>query len=187
MRAFRMSSVRLSASDAWWALAALLSIAVVALVVYTPAAGAPMTDEDGDYIRRPIPEALLVGPVGDVVRLQDLAAEQARLLLFLSPGCMPCRAVAEAVPHWIQLLHPAVAIHPVVQQFEQLTSDFSNVREGAFVTDEFDSAPKALGIVSTPAAVLLGSDGLLAGGPVSGVEDIRAMVEDIVHELQPSA
>jgi hypothetical protein len=42
--------------------------------------------------------------------------------------------------------------------------------------------------VGAPAAVLLGADGYLAGGPVAGEDDVAAFVEDVFGVLteQPS-
>jgi hypothetical protein len=37
--------------------------------------------------------------------------------------------------------------------------------------------------VGAPAAVLLGADGYLAGGPVAGEDDVAAFVEDVFGVL----
>lgn len=37
------------------------------------------------------------------------------------------------------------------------------------------------------AAVLLGADGMLAGGPVHGIEEVRGFVDDIADEIAASA
>jgi hypothetical protein len=46
-------------------------------------------------------------------------------------------------------------------------------------------ARETLGLDGTPAAVLLGADGLLAGGPVSGRDEVVAFVDEIAGELAP--
>ena len=38
--------------------------------------------------------------------------------------------------------------------------------------------------VGTPAAVLLGTDGMLAGGPVQGEDDVRAFVAELAEHLR---
>ena len=42
--------------------------------------------------------------------------------------------------------------------------------------------------VSTPAAILLGADGFLAGGPVTGEDDVAAFVAEVLDAVseQPS-
>ena len=42
---------------------------------------------------------------------------------------------------------------------------------------------KAFGLGSSPAAVLIGADGLLAGGPVSGQEDVEQFFAEIGEAL----
>ena len=47
--------------------------------------------------------------------------------------------------------------------------------------DPFGIARAAFG-VGTPAAVLLGTDGMLAGGPVQGEDDVRAFVAEVAEQ-----
>ena len=48
--------------------------------------------------------------------------------------------------------------------------------------DPYGIARTAFG-VATPAAVLLGTDGMLAGGPVQGEDDVRAFVAEVAEHL----
>lgn len=175
-------------SDGLWALAACTGIAIALSL----GRGTPVAQEGhdvDDYIRRPIPVAVVSDLAGNSRSLTELAATQARLLLFLSPGCIPCRGTAELIPHWNAVLSP-VAVHAVVKEIGQFDTDFPDAVPYGLLTDEADTAPRSLGIIATPSAVLLGTDGLIAGGPVSGLEEITDMVEAIRAEVaafDPSA
>ena len=48
-------------------------------------------------------------------------------------------------------------------------------------------ATRSLGATGQVAAVLLGADGMLAGGPVHGIEEVRGFVDDIADEIAASA
>ena len=43
---------------------------------------------------------------------------------------------------------------------------------------------KAVGGYGTPSAVLLGADGLLAGGPLGGADEVREFVGEIIGNLE---
>ena len=49
--------------------------------------------------------------------------------------------------------------------------------------DHTGLAQRALRMHQSPMAVLLGADGLLAGGPVEGMAEIEAFVSDIEEQL----
>ena len=55
--------------------------------------------------------------------------------------------------------------------------------EGAVAYDHVGLVQSALDLSGSPSAVLLGADGLLAGGPVHGLEEIEAFVTDIADQL----
>jgi len=42
---------------------------------------------------------------------------------------------------------------------------------------------ESFGVRGTPSAILLGADGLLAGGPVTGVTDVMTFVEEVKWQL----
>ena len=59
--------------------------------------------------------------------------------------------------------------------------------DGAVAYDHAGLAQKALELSGSPVAVLLGADGLLAGGPVHGVAEIEQFVADIAEQLGEAA
>lgn len=146
-------------------------------------------DEEGDYMRTPVPFAALHYPpsdtsdpkaLGQQVTLRDLAMAQARVLLFVSPGCGHCHQVIVKVDDWQQQL-PMLGIHPVVSQASDLKSFSFTGDIQAFIDPSF-TTQRIFGS-GTPAAVALGTDGMLAGGPVFGGDKVMRFLDDIIAEI----
>lgn len=140
----------------------------------------PDTDGADDYVRSPIPDGLLIGRDHEVRSLPRLAAQQAQLLVLANCWCGSTIVAIEALPAWrerlpqlgVQLVHTlAPWDEPRLARLDGIWWD-----PGAKVYTALQSGV-------SPAAVLLGADGLLAGGPVNGVEEIAQFVEDIAGEL----
>lgn len=127
--------------------------------------------EELDYLRSPIPMAYLERPDGERITLRELAATKARLLLFVKPNCGACRGLEDQLPALRERLGVAVGVELV-----------SRVA-GADFLDNDGEAAHLMEIRRVPAAVLLGADGLLAGGPVVGRADVDAFVDDIAAQL----
>lgn len=187
-----------------WALA--LAVAVVLAVVTVrgaesadPAArgdavGAPSPtahdaedaeDELLDYERRAIPAGVLQRPDGSLVTLRQLAGTRAVLLLFVTEGCGPCERVMDSLAGWLPALEPYMQVNVVLRTpVERLRERTAN-RVGALALhDPQFSARESLGGRGAPSAVLLGADGMLAGGPVVGGDDVISFVEDILAGLR---
>lgn len=147
--------------------------------------GLPEQDELLDYERDRIPAGVLQRSDGSLMTLRQLASHRAALLVFVSEGCGPCERVLDQMPRWIEDLSPflqvkAVLSRPVDQLRERTTG---RVGEHALHDVQF-SAREALGGRGAPSAVLLGADGLLAGGPVSGGSTVIEFVDEIWDQLQ---
>ncbi|WP_068397822.1 MauE/DoxX family redox-associated membrane protein [Kribbia dieselivorans] len=177
----------------WW----LLGIAVTVLltwfvvggsgtrIVHVPAA--PAADgalDDADYLRTPTPLTTVVDAQGIPQSIRTLARREAHLLIFLSPTCGACEVVAEAMPRWAERLGPvrlrAVFYVPLdtlpdEPMWNALTADALHDKDGA-LSDAF-------GGLATPSAVLLGTDDLLAGGPITGNGDVVEFVEDVIGQI----
>lgn len=148
------------------------------------------SDEDGEYIRTPIPYAALYYPaespqesetgLGEQTSLRDLALAQARIIVWVSPGCSHCHEVMNQVALWQEQI-PMIAIHPVVAN-EQDTKAFSFGPDIQVLIDPGFMTRKLFGR-GTPGALALGMDGLLAGGPVTGGDNVITFVEDIIAEV----
>ncbi|RUQ23237.1 TlpA family protein disulfide reductase [Kocuria sp. HSID16901] len=145
-------------------------------------AGEP--SDELDYVRLPIPGVVVQDAHGELVSLRRMASTQARLVLWVSAGCGSCSEVMRQAAQWRQELAPAVGVHLMTPSSRQALEtvadrslwDSTLYDVGHVVTDVMDLA-------GTPAAVLLGADGLLAGGPVLGRE-VMDFVRDVRAELE---
>lgn len=190
---------RLAALTVWgWLLGAALAVAVAVLTVAggpsVPAPGemVPVAEEDEedledleDYLRTEIPEATLQDPDGHQLPLRALIHHRAQLLLFLSPGCGSCAGIARDLPRWRARELP-IGIRAVVSAAALDRSATPAWVETALV-DPTGEVGRTLGVLGTPGAVLLGADGLLAGGPVVGSAAVREFYVQIAEQLEEAA
>ncbi len=176
--------IRDAGAEGWsW----LAGCGVVALVLWlilsggspTPRAGADDVPENdlADYLRLPIPYAGLQHPDGGNVYLRELARSNAVLLIFVSFGCSPCLELLAELPGWRESL--PIDVRAVVRDASTAPAD---VPEGLLV-DRDGEVLRALDASGTPSAVLLGADGLLAGGPVLGTTAVRDLVAQVREQL----
>jgi hypothetical protein len=182
--------VRAARSGAWGWLLGLVVAAVTTWLVTRddPAAekagsGAPMTDgEDLDYVRTRTPAIPVTLADGTVQTLRELSSRKPLLLLDVSQTCGACRATIEKMPEYRQLL-PEVEVRLLIEATPDRTA-LTEVSEPqslhdpqGYLTETFE------GMWGTPSALLLGGDGMLAGGPVVGPQEIDAFASDIRGEL----
>jgi uncharacterized membrane protein YphA (DoxX/SURF4 family)/thiol-disulfide isomerase/thioredoxin len=168
----------------WWAVAAAAAAAAVAvLVAAAPSApsGTVPDEELLDYEREPIPYGVVSTRDGRTATLRELAMTQARLLVVLSPGCGPCVRTAERLDDWAARLSPAVGVLAVYPDVSSAAAASQHAAE--LSVSEPDLNVRRLFSVGTPAAVLLGADGFLAGGPVFGEDGIAEFVDDVLAAL----
>lgn len=139
------------------------------------------TADDDEYVRQPIP----YGSLGDgdkIVTLRELAREQAVLLVWVSLTCGSCKPVIEQLPGWRKTLAGRVDVRPVLRNVDGLAETHPDLAEGA-LRDPDGNTQRLLDAWGNPMAVLLGADGLLAGGPVLGSAAIEDLVEGIQEQL----
>jgi hypothetical protein len=172
-------------SDGWWLAAVVLAMATTALVIREGRPPSlPSTSED-EYVARPIPYVVLDGPDGPgaLWRLSDAAA---RLLVFWDPTAPATANLPDRLPEWRRLLEP-VQIHLVTQsEWAQAVAVVPHL-SADLLGDPGGEARQRLGMWTMPSAVLVGTDRLFAGGPVSGVEEIEELVEAAAEELRSAA
>jgi hypothetical protein len=172
----------LDGAEWWWPVMTALVVATAVLVTARHDAPETAVDEDeADYVRQPIPVGLLVREDGNRVNLRELAQFRPQLLVFMSTACYSCDVVAEWLPGFAERLRP-VQINTVFSvDLDRVPDHLRPVGAtplhdpGQVVTDLFTNG--------RPAAVLLGADGYLAGGPVIGGHEVEGFVDDIVAEL----
>ncbi|MFD6700726.1 MULTISPECIES: MauE/DoxX family redox-associated membrane protein [unclassified Microbacterium] len=190
-----------------WLLAALIAVVTTALVLWratarpsatTPgvpvvpgsAAGAdggpsdaPGGSPGGDeleYVRRRTPSVPVTLADGTAVNLRELAARKPLLLLALSSMCEPCETIRDRRAHYRALL-PEVDVRLLL--VEPTSSRWAEREEPQSLHDRGDYVAGSIEEWATPSAVLLGADGLLAGGPVTGDLAVEAFIGDVYEAL----
>jgi hypothetical protein len=173
------------AADWWWSVMVVLVAAAAVLVTAPgrPERQAEVPDEDlVDYLRQRIPFGMLQNEERGNTTLRQLVAHRAQLLVFMSVGCGSCHEVAAHLVDWSARLGPVELSTVFTSPLDDIPDDLKppGIKrwfdgEGA-VTDMFSAG--------RPSAVLLGADGMLAGGPVAGTRAIIDFVDDILAELE---
>lgn len=185
----------LGAGGPTWAWLGLLVLTGATLVAtFGGTKGAPLTRSAGpgdeidapdgaelDYRRQPLPFASLVDADGRSHSLTDLVRESAQLLVFISPGCGPCAEPISRLPEWADGLGP-VGVRAVVSLPIETAATAAPELAGHLLHDPQGVTARIFG-AGTPGAVLLGGDGLLAGGPVRGKDAVLEFVDDVRAEL----
>lgn len=176
-------------ADEWWALLAAAAAAAVAVLV-TGGASDTQARHAGeiellDYERQPIPYGMVTLPNGQTSTLTELARTQARLIVVLNPGCGPCVRTAEKLDDWAARLTPAVGVLAVYPDRASSLAAVEHAPELAASEPELNV--RRMFATGTPGAVLLGADGFLAGGPVTGEDAVTEFVEDVLAALAGEA
>lgn len=138
------------------------------------------SDED-DYVRLPVPFVSAVDSQGQRVSVRNMAQSQARALFYVSPGCGPCITVMDRL-HVLPASLGPVAIHTIVAHESSLEQLPESLRANALV-DPDRSLASSFGMVSNPWAVVLGADGLLAGGPEAGSNAVSQLLDELVERF----
>jgi hypothetical protein len=146
-----------------------------------PRAAVADGDDELDYVRTRTPAVPVTLADGSVENLRTMAARKPILLLSVSTTCTPCTPVIEKIGAWRELL-PEVDVHFLLSAAPD-DSSLIETTEPQSLHDPDGYVRQSLDIPSTPTAVLLGSDGLLAGGPVVGTDDVVSFVDDIYESL----
>jgi len=135
-----------------------------------------------DYEREPIPYGFVESADGERWTLRELARAQARLLVLLNPGCGPCDRIGGRLGGWAEQLGNTVVVHAV---YSVALNGQPKLVHGTDTTlfEPDANVTRVLGGRGAPTAVLLGADGYLAGGPVSGEGPIMEMVDEVLSIL----
>ena len=158
-------------------------------------------DVGGDYDeneRAPIPDQTLTKADGSTTTLTELVAHRAAVLLFLEPTCGSCARLLEEMPGWRAMM-PEITIAAVRVRFaadEVFGHGHGQTDEAAFApgVEPFPTSPGGYwtdsGVIAafgvngfTPWGVLLGADGLIAGGPEVGYPRVRAFLVEVLTHL----
>ncbi|MEI2712447.1 MAG: MauE/DoxX family redox-associated membrane protein [Nocardioides sp.] len=186
----------------WWVVGALTVSALTYLITAPPrpkrasaaahppqAAAEPSpVDDELDYIRERIPEAALQRTDGTMATLYELASSQAVLLVSINCFCGSSHRMAESLADWRERL-PSLKVALLTTNSIEVTRHSLPLLQDDddMLYDHASLVWRALKLPASPAAVLLGADGMLAGGPVHGVEEIEAFITDIEEVLNQAA
>lgn len=142
----------------------------------------PEAGEEDDYVRLPVPFVSALDSQGQRVSVRTMAQTQARALFYVSPGCGPCITVLDRLHVLPESLGP-VAIHTVVAHESSIDALPESLRANALV-DPDRSLASSFGMVGNPWAVVLGADGLLAGGPEAGSGAVTQLLDELVERFE---
>ncbi|WP_298745128.1 MauE/DoxX family redox-associated membrane protein [uncultured Microbacterium sp.] len=135
------------------------------------------TGDELEYIRQRTPAVPVTLGGGETATLRELTTSGPVLLLAVSETCGACVEVISRVDEWRERL-PEVNVRfllmtaPGEGALTSATEPQTLHDVNGYVRSSIDDWP-------TPSAVLLGADGLLAGGPVSGDIAIADFIDDI--------
>ncbi|WP_292832121.1 MauE/DoxX family redox-associated membrane protein [Microbacterium sp.] len=189
-------------ADWGWVLGAAVA-AVTAMVILWPDGDAEIVGaasltaqtgqiEDGeelDYIRVRTPAVPVTLADGTTANLRELAATRPILVLAVSETCGSCTPVIEKKAEWAAML-PEVDIRFLSRLAPEDGGKLTERTTPQSLHDPNDYVRGSIADWPTPTAVLLGADGMLAGGPVSGFDNISQFVEDVyesLHDERPPA
>ena len=141
-------------------------------------------EEELDYERFTIPYGALEKADGSLITLREMAQHRAALLLHLSQGCGPCVRVLDQVQQWRQQLDPLISVHCIFRQpHRELRPETFEKSGGEPLHDPDANVQRVFDVEGSPTAVLLGADGLTAGGPVIGGAQVQQFVEEIIEQI----
>ncbi|MFN8031577.1 MAG: MauE/DoxX family redox-associated membrane protein [Dermatophilaceae bacterium] len=145
-----------------------------------PAPAATETADPDDYVRETIPPLMFLDG-NQPVTMRGLALERAQLLVFITCGCGRSHEAIALARNWRERM-PAIdvrAIASVPMDFDLRGFDWPH----GWLRDPDAQAWSSLGVAGDPVALLVGADGMLAGGPVAGVAELTEFGEEIAAAL----
>lgn len=141
-----------------------------------------------EYIRVRTPAVPVTLADGTTENLRALSARGPILLLAVSETCGSCTPVIERTPAYRELL-PEVSVRLLLTTAPD-RSALASRDEPQTLHDPFGYVSGSIEDWATPTAVLLGLDGMLAGGPVTGhpaIEDFVGDIYESLHGVRPPA
>lgn len=144
-----------------------------------------MDDGPLEYVRSAIPEAVLVDTDGSNVPLTRLTKQHAALLILPGSAGDQRGSTLRAIAGWPQQM-PLVDFVLVVTDARAERDDLAPYADRV-LGDPQEKVQALFSPTGVPAAVLLGTDGLLAGGPVHGLDAVAQFVADIAAALEGPA
>lgn len=173
-----LTALRDAPAATWWWLLAVAVVGVTVRLFAPPPVGTTPGTAAG------VGPAVAADARGVRHRLLERSGGRAQLLLFLSTTCVSCVDVGAKVPAW-QARVPGVRVRIVVTTPPDALRGARPEWTPFALYDDAGDAAEVLGVLRTPAAVLLGPDATVVGGPVVGQAAIEDLVERLSHASMP--
>ncbi len=159
--------------DAQWAVMLVAGMALIAL--FTASTRPRATDHvpvDSDYGGGDATEAEVMTAAGEVARLRDLARQQSRVIVFIRPGCASCEELLLHIEEeGFGLADVLIGVSGHRKIFEAAHPALASRALYAV-----QAARTALGVHKTPAAVIVGLNGVVEAGPAFGSTAVRGLL-----------
>lgn len=174
-----------------WIVALAVAAITSGLVLWRDVAAAPpsraqpmladASPNTEDYVRARTPAVPITLGDGTTTNLRVLARQRPQLLLAVSETCSSCQPVIDSVGRWRNLL-PEVDVRLLVTRLPE-NSALTSTQPPLTLHDPLGDVRASIAEWRAPTAILLGVDGMLAGGPVSGHPAIEALIGEIRTSL----
>jgi thiol-disulfide isomerase/thioredoxin len=135
----------------------------------------------------PAPEFRLPTLAGEERTLDELLEDGRPLLIvFMMPGCGPCKSMRPAVARWADAYPDRVRVAVMSRYHAAANAEaYEEFPRLEVLIDEDAEVTKAFGVFGTPAAVLVGSDGRVRGGLASGERLVRRLLAAALAGTEP--
>jgi uncharacterized membrane protein YphA (DoxX/SURF4 family)/thiol-disulfide isomerase/thioredoxin len=108
------------------------------------------------------------------------------VLVFVSTSCGPCLEMLPSLARWQDSLSESVTLAAIFAGEREDVERLSEEHELSLaLAQEEDETFQLYGLRATPSAVLVGSDGVIAGAPAEGVPAIEALIRTAVARPRP--
>jgi uncharacterized membrane protein YphA (DoxX/SURF4 family) len=132
----------------------------------------------GRPIGSPAPPFVATTAAGEERRLDDLVREGPAVLVFTDSACPPCRALFPWLSRWQRRHAPDMTIAVIAGGDPAPLLALAAEHGVTTVLVPRDDLRVSYAVHSTPAAVLLATDGTIGSGVVAGADAIAALLED---------
>jgi thiol-disulfide isomerase/thioredoxin/uncharacterized membrane protein YphA (DoxX/SURF4 family) len=130
------------------------------------------------------PEFTLTPVRGEVSSLSELTEPaRATVLVFVSTSCGPCLQMLPTLAGWQQSLADSLTLSAIFSGEAAEIERLSDEHELSLVlAQDVDEAFTLYALRATPSAVLIDSDGVIAGAPAEGVSAIEALIRSALAQ-----
>lgn len=135
----------------------------------------------------PAPEFALVPVRGAAGSLTELAEpSRPTVLVFVSTSCAPCLQMLPSLARWQDSLAESVTLAAIFAGERRDIERLSEEHELRLaLAQEGTEAVELYALRATPSAVLVGTDGVIAGAPAEGVPAVEALIRTTVARPRP--